>query len=155
MVGGFQWMIVGTLDGTEGGHGETKFRRMGLALVKKSVPDPLPPIRPIQDRFPEIEDLPFIDSSIRERTSKGLIRFLERQPGRGTDNLPTINGQHADTSRRSGVTFKILALGLLAAVIQVGKLPEHPDAQPRDICQMRKNGCACEPANLDHGTSDA
>ena len=117
---------------------------MRLALVEKTMAEPDPAIRRQQYRLAEIEDLADRHAALAERLLEGLAILRQRNAGRCADHFVAVESQHEDAVRGFGIGLQVFSLEVLVAVVQVGEVAEHGDAQARDVRQVRDHLFATE-----------
>ena len=117
---------------------------MRLALVEKTMAEPDPAIRRQQYRLAEIEHLIDRQAALAKRLLEGLAILRQRNAGGSADHFVAVEGEHEDAVRGFGIGLQVFALEVLVAVVQVGEVAEHGDAQARDVRQVRDHLFATE-----------
>ncbi len=107
----------------------TEAPRMRLALGKKPYAQPLAaPLRQ-HNGFGAIKDAPAIPT-LFDKGLLELVRLICQRQGRGrTNHLPLVLHQHTQAVGATQISRQVLRFILAAAVVQIGKLAKHADAQ--------------------------
>ena len=129
-------MVDWAHDATEGRVAEAaKCAGVRLAFPEEADTDAVPAMVGHQHRLAEIEDFGHVEAMVDERLRKARWLMGERQAGRGTDHGILIEGADHHAVRGFGVGPQVALLVVERAVVEIGKRPEHRDAQP---CQLRQ-----------------
>ena len=132
MVGRPARIVGRTIDRGEGGPAEApEPARVRLALVEEAMTEAEAAVRFQQHRLAAVEDLLDREAARDERTLERLVFVGQRDAGGCTNHAPTVESEHEQAVRRTGVGRQVLRLIGRVAVIQIGIVAKHRDAQPR------------------------
>ena len=154
-MAGLAGWVVGALDRAEGDIAAAHGAGVGLAQVDEAVAKADAAIGFQQHRFRTVKDIGQRDAQRGEGGGECLGVILHQGGGGGADQAAIVEGADQQRAGVVAVGGKVGAFIIQRAVVKIGPVAEHGDAQAGDVIKGGLQGRAGQAANLDLGFGHA